>query len=83
MEVFFQLASLAFVVAAGPIVIVLLAASKGNLWFFIYEIISFLLMFKLGINKLRIYTNSSVLVSNCDCAVLILSLVYFTFFILL
>ena len=31
MEVFFQLAALAFVVAAGPAVIVLLAARKGNL----------------------------------------------------
>nr|BBI28706.1 hypothetical chloroplast RF12 [Dinophyceae sp. MRD-151] len=31
MEVLFQLASLAFVVAAGPIVIILLSASKGNL----------------------------------------------------
>ena len=38
MEVFFQLAALALVVAAGPIVIVLLAANKGNLWFLIMNI---------------------------------------------
>jgi photosystem I reaction center subunit XII len=31
METFFQLAALALVVTAGPAVIVLLAASKGNL----------------------------------------------------
>jgi photosystem I reaction center subunit XII len=33
MEVFFQLASLAFVLTIGPAVIILLAARKGNLLF--------------------------------------------------
>jgi hypothetical protein len=36
MEIFFQLAALIFVVTAGPAVIVLLAASKGNLLLFIH-----------------------------------------------